>query len=63
MAALRFGDLAMAPRLGMEATRCGAPDIYGQEHLGKHGKGRRHDGGGVGGGVAEFGTGRKKAAR
>ena len=37
-AALRFGDLAVALRLGMEAARCGAPNIYGREHIGEHGK-------------------------
>ena len=31
----------------MKAARCGAPGIYGQEHIGKHGKGRRRGGGGV----------------
>ena len=47
----------------MKAAWCRAPGIYGQEHLGKHGKGRRRGGGGVGGGAAESGTDMSRGGR
>ena len=47
----------------MKAAWCRAPGIYGQEHLGKHGKGRRRGGGGVRGGATESGADTSRGER